>query len=44
MDDAITAAIDIVKIACQHTMYITGRGTLEEQVSRAQEGMYNYVY
>lgn len=39
-DDAIIAAIDFVKTACQHTMYIAGRGTLEEGVKRAQEGKY----
>ena len=40
-NDAIIAAIDFVKTACQHTMYISGRGTLEEQITKAQGGMCN---
>ena len=43
-DDAILAVIDFVKTACQHTIYIAGRGTLEEGVKRAQESKYLATY
>ena len=39
-EDAMLAAIDFLKTACQRTMYIAGRGTLEEGVKRAQESKY----
>ena len=38
IDDAVTAAIDLVKVTCQQGAYMVGRGTLEEEVQKYQTG------
>ena len=35
-DEAIEAAIDFVEVCCQHTAYITGRGSIQEELDHLQ--------
>jgi hypothetical protein len=39
-DEAVTAAIDLVKLTCQQVAYMVGRGTLQEEVQKFQQGLY----
>ena len=44
-DEAVTAAIDLVKVTCQQVAYMVGRGTLQEEVQKFQQGLYlRYIY
>ena len=43
-DEAVTAAIDLVKVTCQQVAYMVGRGTLQE-VQKFQQGLcLRYIY
>lgn len=35
---AIEAAIDFVEVCCQHTAYITGRGTIDHELEILEAG------
>lgn len=37
-ENAVKAAIKFVQTACQHTTYIAGRGSLEEEIERFKDG------
>lgn len=39
-NDAVVASINFVKTACQHALYITGRGNLEEEIDVTSIGTY----
>ena len=36
--EALNAAIDFVQLACQQTAYMVGRGKVEEEVQKFQNG------
>ena len=40
---AIVAAIDFVKVSCQQTSVIAGKGSIEEVLQRCSSGMFNRV-
>ena len=39
-DDAIKAAINFVKVACQQTAFVAGKGLIQEEVHGIKSGMY----
>ena len=42
-EEAIKAAINFVKIACQQTALIAGRGTIEEEVKKFEAGKLDII-
>ena len=42
-EDAVIASINFVKTACQHALYIAGKGNLEEELHVTNTGTYVYV-
>ena len=36
--EALSAAIDFVELACQQTAYMVGRGNVEEEIQKFQNG------
>ena len=37
-EQAISAAIDFVEVCCQHTAYLTGRGSIAEELKVLESG------
>ena len=42
--EALNAAIDFVQVASQQTAYMVGRGKIEEEVQKFQNGLLVFVY
>lgn len=40
-EDAIMAAIDFMKVSCQHVAFIAGRGDLKEEYKKLEDGKDN---
>ena len=37
--EALSAGIDFVKVACQQTAYMVGRGKIEDEIQKFQNGL-----
>jgi hypothetical protein len=42
--EALSAAIDFVHVTCQQTAYMVGRGKIEEEVQKFQNGLLIFSY
>jgi hypothetical protein len=40
---ALKAAVDFLKLACQQTAYMAGRGTLSEELEKFRTGEFAYL-
>lgn len=43
-EEAVAAAIDYVDVCWQHTLYITGRQLLQDEVKKYTEGTYVNIW
>ena len=43
-ESAIKAAVNFIQLACQQTAFITGKGTLHEEMEKLKTGMVLYIY
>ena len=42
-EGSIKAAIDFVEVCCQHTAFIAGRGSIDDEIRQLTSGMYMYI-
>lgn len=42
-DASLKAAVDFVSVACQHTVYMAGRGLIDEEIERLNQPGNSYV-
>ena len=42
-EGALKAAVNFVKLACQQTSYIAGKGKLEDELEKFKTGEYSYL-
>jgi len=43
-EEVVEVAIDYVDVCCQHTLYITGRQLLQDEVKKYTEGTYVKIW